>query len=33
MTKDIMMLTKKIDGEINELVYFPILRELDDVRK
>lgn len=33
MTKDVMMLTKKIDGEINELAYFAILRELDDVRK
>jgi hypothetical protein len=33
MTKDVMILTKKNDGEINELAYFLILGELDDVRK
>jgi len=27
------MLTKKFDGEINELAYFLILGELDDVKK
>ncbi len=33
MIKYVKMLTKKFDDEINELAYFLILGELDDVKK